>query len=156
MNKTSDIIDYIKDVKGFETDTELAKVLDVGQNTVSTWRGKDSFPIKKIIKYCDKENISLAKFMNFEEPPSNLINESTTSYKIIRNRDWFHNALDEILDSDDKETILALEMNMQVFRQKIRDKRNFEDRLKAVEKELQKEKKLMEPSEHNTNEDTET
>ncbi len=87
-NKTSDIIDYIKRIKGLKTDTEFAKILGIRQNTVSTWRGKDSFPVKKIIKFCDKENISLAPFVGsgnrFDNPPShtNPSNHTDDNYFI--------------------------------------------------------------------------
>jgi len=54
--------------------------------------------------------------------------------------EWIHQAVDEILASDARETILALESNVRVFLDKIKKERQLEERISTLEKELSREK----------------
>lgn len=52
MNK-SQIINKLKEYLNFKTDTEFAKFLGIKQNTVSSWRSRDTIDYELIISKCD-------------------------------------------------------------------------------------------------------
>lgn len=59
MLRTADeILDKLKEIKGFTTDTQLADFFGVKPNTISTWR-KRGAPYDQIIALCDKEKIPI-------------------------------------------------------------------------------------------------
>ena len=146
INKTSSVIDYIKEIKGFETDAELAKAMKIKQNTISTWRAKNSFPIKKLINYCDKEKISLIKLMVPELTDTVLYNRKGLILPVGDNNvgydvDEFGRAvagLKEIFDSRDPVLIPAIQANIHAFQISVR--REFQvqqqsDEITALKKE---------------------
>lgn len=51
------ILSRIKQAYNMKTDTELALFLGVSQNTISTWKKRDSIDYKLIISKCDKINL---------------------------------------------------------------------------------------------------
>jgi hypothetical protein len=54
-----DILDRLKSALEIGTDTELAIIIGVKQNTISGWRKRGSIDHVKIIEICEKYNISL-------------------------------------------------------------------------------------------------
>lgn len=53
------ILERLKIQLNIETDTDLADILGVKQNTISTWKARDSIDFEKIISICDKKSIDL-------------------------------------------------------------------------------------------------
>lgn len=65
-----DIYKILNRIKGWfdiSTDAELADLLGVKQNTISSWRSRGSIPYKKIIAFCKKHDINKDHF--FEDEP---------------------------------------------------------------------------------------
>ena len=52
------ILDRIKASYGFKTDLELSNHLGVAQNTISTWRRRDTCNLELIISKCDDINLN--------------------------------------------------------------------------------------------------
>ena len=50
------ILDRAKNYLGIKTDTELASLLNLKQNTISSWRGRGYIDLISIIKLCDGVN----------------------------------------------------------------------------------------------------
>jgi transcriptional regulator with XRE-family HTH domain len=64
MPSVSDVLERIKVLKNIKKDADLAKMLGVEPNTVTTWRKRGSLPYEKIIAFCEREKVSLdALFM---------------------------------------------------------------------------------------------
>ncbi|MCE2504289.1 MAG: helix-turn-helix domain-containing protein [Chlorobi bacterium] len=58
--RTGILIDRIKEEIGLEKDTELADLLGKAQNTISTWRIRNSrLPIDQLIPKCDDLGIKI-------------------------------------------------------------------------------------------------
>lgn len=83
-----DIYKILNRIKGWfdiSTDAELADLLGVKQNTISSWRSRGSIPYKKIIAFCKKHDIDKNHF--FEGDPkaekSNLSNEISDLAQIL-------------------------------------------------------------------------
>lgn len=53
------IIQTIKDSLGVKNDKEFCKILDIKQNTLSTWRKRDTLDFNKIISICETNNLDL-------------------------------------------------------------------------------------------------
>lgn len=53
------IIQTIKDSLGIKNDKEFCKILDIKQNTLSTWRKRDTLDFNKIISICEENNLDL-------------------------------------------------------------------------------------------------
>lgn len=68
MQSFSKIVDIIKELKGLKNDYEVAELLNIKQNTISTNKTRNSIPIKKITSFCDKEGISLDWLLHNKGP----------------------------------------------------------------------------------------
>jgi hypothetical protein len=55
--KYSEILDRLKKIKNVKTDNELAVLLGVAPNTITTWRGRNTGDLEKIIAICDDESL---------------------------------------------------------------------------------------------------
>lgn len=53
------IIQTIKDSLGIRNDKEFCEILDIKQNTLSTWRKRDTLDFNKIISICEANNLDL-------------------------------------------------------------------------------------------------
>jgi hypothetical protein len=63
MQTFSEIVEKIKELKGLKYDYEVAELLVIKQNTLSTNKTRNSIPIKKITAFCRKENIPIDKLL---------------------------------------------------------------------------------------------
>ena len=79
------ILNRIKAWFDITTDIELAELLGVKQNTVSSWRSRGNIPYKKIIAFCKKHDIDTDHFFEDEvkiETPT-LSNEMSELVQIL-------------------------------------------------------------------------
>ena len=115
--------------------TRLAEHFGVELGVISTWITRD-----KISKY----GINKAKKLG-HPPETWLIKEDEEDYVCVKepsrvypvpSRRALHKSIDEILASADRETILALESNIKVFLEKVRDKKSCEEEIAALRKEI--------------------
>ncbi|MDY6857399.1 MAG: S24 family peptidase [Thermodesulfobacteriota bacterium] len=59
MRNINLILDEIKKIKGFVKDSELANLLKVKPNVISTWKSRNTIPYKNLITFCDSEGYSI-------------------------------------------------------------------------------------------------
>ena len=59
MLDTNDVIKRLKQLLGFKTDLELANLLEIKPNTLSSWKIRDTVRYDKIIEVCKKNKIDL-------------------------------------------------------------------------------------------------
>lgn len=59
MRTVDEILDKIKEIKEFQTDTSLAELFGVAPNTVTNWRKRGSIPYDHIVAFCEKERVDL-------------------------------------------------------------------------------------------------
>ena len=67
MQEIYKILNRIKGRFDITTDTELAELLGVKQNTISSWRSRGNIPYKKIIAFCVKHDIDQDYFFGDQE-----------------------------------------------------------------------------------------
>jgi hypothetical protein len=53
-----EIIDRLKLLFHFKTDKELSDLFGITQSTLSSWRIRNSIPLKYIVAICDEENLN--------------------------------------------------------------------------------------------------
>ena len=56
---TKEILKRFKKALNIKTDSDLAKYLGVRQNTISTWKARDSLDYKLLFSKCDENNINI-------------------------------------------------------------------------------------------------
>lgn len=60
IRTASQILDEIRSIRGLKSDAQLGKLLgNISQNTISSWRARNSIPFKKIVAFCHREGQSL-------------------------------------------------------------------------------------------------
>lgn len=60
IRTASQILDEIRSIRGLKSDAQLGKLLGgISQNTISSWRVRNSIPFKKIVTFCHREGQSL-------------------------------------------------------------------------------------------------
>lgn len=59
MLDANDVIRRLKQLLGFKTDLELANLLDIKPNTLSSWKIRDTMRYDKIIDVCKRHKIDL-------------------------------------------------------------------------------------------------
>ena len=67
MSKIILILDKIKKEKTIRTDIELANILRVRPNTISTWRKRGTVPYKTLIAFCEQKGIDIKDLLSEEE-----------------------------------------------------------------------------------------
>jgi phage repressor protein C with HTH and peptisase S24 domain len=72
MLTMAEIIERIKKMKGFSTDSEVASALGLKPQTLATSKMRGSIPFDTIISFCDKENCSLDNLLRGVEPSGAL------------------------------------------------------------------------------------
>ena len=73
------IIERLKEKLHLKYDKELCKALDIKQNTLSTWKKRDSLDFNKIIAICESETINLDYiFFGIESSESSITNSEET------------------------------------------------------------------------------
>jgi transcriptional regulator with XRE-family HTH domain len=73
MLTAAEILDKLIGIKELNSDSALAKELGVKQNTVSTWRKRNSIPYDLIFEMCRKENIPLDRL--FGDDPTERVRQ---------------------------------------------------------------------------------
>lgn len=92
MRSLSKIILRIKQKFELKSDTQVAKLLNVEQNTLSSWKKRDKIPYEKLDEVAMKNNISLEWILSGKE-------ENTSKYQELINNF-------ELLSEDKKEIYL--------------------------------------------------
>lgn len=59
MVQANEVITRLKQLLGYRNDLELAQVLDIKPNTLSTWKKRETLAYDKIIEVCKKNKIDL-------------------------------------------------------------------------------------------------
>lgn len=59
MLDANDVISRLKHLLGFKTDLELANLLEIKPNTLSSWKIRDTMRYDKIIEVCKQQKIDL-------------------------------------------------------------------------------------------------
>ena len=54
----SEIIEQIRIIKKLKTETQVAKILDIPKQNLSSFKTRNAIPFEKIIVFCEQENIS--------------------------------------------------------------------------------------------------
>ena len=73
------IIERLKEKLHLKYDKDLCKSLDIKQNTLSTWKKRDSLDFNKIIAICESETINLDYiFFGIESSESSITNSEET------------------------------------------------------------------------------
>ncbi|WP_397451580.1 helix-turn-helix domain-containing protein [Pseudomonas sp. NA-150] len=62
------VLERLLSIYGLETDSDLARKLDVNRQTLGSWRSRNSIPYSLCIKVCEAESISLNWFFAGEGP----------------------------------------------------------------------------------------
>lgn len=66
MRSIDEILDDIKKYKNIPNDYDLANLLGVKANTVSTWRSRKTIPYKKLVAFANVEDIDINDVLNIE------------------------------------------------------------------------------------------
>ncbi len=83
MLEASKILYKIKKIMGLKTSLELAKLLNVKPNTLSSWKKRNSLQFETIIELCVKHNIDLNELFADSVSKKNAISNSQTRVKMI-------------------------------------------------------------------------
>lgn len=59
MSQTNDVIRRLKQLLGYKNDQELAELLEIKPNTLSSWKIRDTLRYDKIIALCRRQRIDL-------------------------------------------------------------------------------------------------
>lgn len=138
MSLSDKIIDWIKEYKNFNTDTELAIYLKVKPNTITTWKKRKAIPHKRIVAFCENESVSLdyilmGKGKMIQKPGKN-------EFKVAES-DGIYNKVGDLLDENPVVAELleaarkVLKSGNQVAHSAL--KRNIEYFLKAIDAETE-------------------
>jgi transcriptional regulator with XRE-family HTH domain len=151
MHSFSEIVEKIKELKGLKHDYEVAELLNIKQNTISTNKNRNSISIKKITAFCHKEGISLNWLLHDEGPmkistknyPEN--HGSLNTYMLSENKKNSYpvtspsgsndsgiepslqamSDIKEIFDSGDPILIPAIQANLNAFKRALLRERQF-------------------------------
>lgn len=67
MQNISQILNLIKELKGFKKDIELAKFFGVGASTISTWKKRGTIPYQELFSICEEEDWDYQKILTGEQ-----------------------------------------------------------------------------------------
>jgi hypothetical protein len=153
MHSFSEIMDIIKKLKGLNNDYEVAKLLNIKQNTISAKKSRNSIPYEEIITFCHKENISLDELLTGEYKE----NQTGSARHIIKEEESpYESNIDKIKISEDlilttrvlesnSPYSMALHLNIRSFAQAVEAKERIsivetnQQNMQAEIKELRKE-----------------
>ena len=71
MRKINLILNDIKELENIQSDTQLASILHVKPNTISTWKTRETIPFDVIYRYCEFRGYNVIGLISGEEPESN-------------------------------------------------------------------------------------
>lgn len=115
----SNVVTRLKSALKIKTNLELAEVMNIAPNTISSWTKRESIPFLKLIAICDKYRISLDWLVGFKENATEVQEPESTYQKP---------------DERDQLLIKVLQKNIELL----------EDRLKKTEQLLQEAEKKLE------------
>ncbi|QQU02253.1 helix-turn-helix domain-containing protein [Myroides odoratus] len=72
MVQANEVITRLKQLLGYKNDLQLAEVLDIKPNTLSTWKKRETLAYDKIIEVCKKYKIDLNDL--FLTHPNSILN----------------------------------------------------------------------------------
>lgn len=93
MRNLSEIINRIKQKFELKSDTQVAKLLNVEQNTLSSWKKRDKIPYEKLDELALNNNISIEWILSGKERDSKydelinnfeLLNEEKKEIYLLR------------------------------------------------------------------------
>jgi len=67
MKDIFEIVETIKQIKGLQTDNEVAESINVTYDALTNRKARRSIPFKEIVAFCEKEGISLNRIFFWEE-----------------------------------------------------------------------------------------
>ena len=68
MQNITHIIDRLKKLKGFKSDTDVARALDMKRTALSSHKTRDSIPFPNLYAFCNTEGVSLDWLLTGEGP----------------------------------------------------------------------------------------
>lgn len=94
MKSSIEVIKKLKELLDIKTDFELAKLLDVKPNTVSSWKSRESLHFEKIIALCEMHKIDLNTLFLAGTESNNSFNIYKRRVKMISVEHHFEYCLD--------------------------------------------------------------
>jgi len=73
MYSFTEIVDRIKEIKGFSSDEEVATALRWNVNALNTAKSNDNIPYEKVLQFCSDEKISLDLIFGREGNTNNKV-----------------------------------------------------------------------------------
>ena len=64
-----DVLSRMKEVKGYKREKEIAKALNLKQNTLSTYKNRNSIPYEQLVAYCEENGINIRWLLIGEGEP---------------------------------------------------------------------------------------
>lgn len=68
MRNFSDIVEEIKKIKKLKTDQEVAVLFDWPRQTINNYKRENRIPLKHLVDFCEKENVSFDELVLGREP----------------------------------------------------------------------------------------
>lgn len=84
LNNEVKIIENLKEKLGLKKDKELCEFFGIKQNTLSTWKKRNTLDYKKIIQLCFENNIDLESIFYRKKPVQVPINKATFFGQIVK------------------------------------------------------------------------
>jgi hypothetical protein len=161
MVEVQSILDAIKGAKGIRSNVDLAPLLGVTPNTVSTWKIRKAIPRKSLAWFCKQEHIDIAILfergewvkdegymgatMMVERPPAYQIPANLCAGPPEGLRELVE-AVVEIMTSEDETTKAALKMNVVAFRQAVNNTKEITN----LKRDMEAIKKVLHPQDCST------
>jgi len=115
--------------------TELSKWIGIKRVLLATWIHRDNIPKKRLAEI-ENKGYPPEKWMIYEEEKEAIEVKETQAIYGIPNKKELYRSIDIILASKDRNTIQALDMNVKVFLNKVIDKKNCEEEIENLKREL--------------------
>ncbi|MCF8308432.1 MAG: helix-turn-helix domain containing protein [Bacteroidales bacterium] len=111
-------LNRLKSELNIKTDTELARFLEIKQNTISGWRSRNTIDIKLIIEKCENYNISFDYLIYGNRP-------NQEPQKVGEAEEKYGNDNIEEEKSRDKKYIRSLEARIEELKDHINSLKNM-------------------------------
>lgn len=125
MRSVDKIIENIKKYKNIENDSDLAILLGVKANTISTWKARKTIPYKKIVAFAKSENINITDVLEktydeWYEVVSGICRESQAEYPSVgltEEEKRYIKLLMDIFHGKNEKAKVAIKENIETFHQ---------------------------------------